>query len=67
MNLEAEQMLEKERRFLEMQEQERIEQEKERSREKRENRRFWINTAISAVAAFGAVLTAIFTAISLFR
>lgn len=51
---------------VENQKRERELKEKERMREKKESRRFWINTAISAISALAAVVAAIFAGVSIF-
>lgn len=67
MGLDIRTLKEIEQKAVEKQVKDRAEIEAEKLREKRETCRFWINTGISAIAAISAVLTAIFTAISLCR
>lgn len=63
---DANRLKEIEQDAVEKQKRKRELEEKEKIREKKETRRFWINTAISAISAFAAVVAAIFAGVAIF-
>lgn len=63
---EANRLKEIEQDAVEKQKRKRELEGKERIKEKKETRRFWINTAISAISALAAVVAAIFAGVSIF-